>query len=66
MPGTIVKVNVKPGDTIDKGSPLLVTESMKMETAIQAPFDAAIDQVLVKKGDMVEAHDLLIMLKDRS
>lgn len=66
MPGTIVKVNVKPGDLIDKGCPLLVTESMKMETAIQAPFDAAIDQVLVKKGDIVEAHDLLIILKDRT
>lgn len=41
-------------------------KSMKMETAIQAPFDAAIDQVLVKKGDIVEAHDLLIILKDRT
>lgn len=64
MPGSIVKVAVKPGQEVDKGDVLLVTESMKMETTIQAPFDAVIHEVAVKPGDMVETHDLLIVLED--
>lgn len=64
MPGSIVRVAVKVGDTVHKGDVLLVTESMKMETTISAPFDANIHEVLVNKGDMVETHDLLVILED--
>ena len=64
MPGTIVRIAVKPGQKVTKGDPLLVTESMKMETTISAPFDAIIDELAVKAGDMVETHDLLIVLQD--
>lgn len=64
MPGTIVRIAVKPGQKVTKGDALLVTESMKMETTISAPFDAIIDELAVKAGDMVETHDLLIVLQD--
>lgn len=64
MPGTIVKIAVKPGQKVAKGDALLVTESMKMETTIQAPFDAIVDELAVKPGDMVETHDLLMVLQD--
>ena len=64
MPGSIVKVMVKPGDTVKNGDVLVVTESMKMETSIQVSMDAEIAEILVKPGELVETHDLLIVLKD--
>ncbi|MBF0780066.1 MULTISPECIES: pyruvate carboxylase [unclassified Granulicatella] len=63
MPGTIVKLLVKKGDVVKKGDPLLVTESMKMETTIQAQLDGTIDQVYVHEADLVDSRDLLLELK---
>ena len=37
MPGKVIKVLVQPGDTVSKGADLLVTEAMKMETALAGP-----------------------------
>ncbi|MFZ2257415.1 MAG: pyruvate carboxylase [Clostridiaceae bacterium] len=64
MPGSIVRLAIKVGDIVHKGDVLLVTESMKMETTISAPFDAQIHEILVNQGDMVETHDLLVVLED--
>ena len=64
MPGSIVKVMVKAGDTVKNGDVLEVTESMKMDTSIQVSMDAEIAEILVKPGELVETHDLLIVLKD--
>lgn len=63
MPGKVLKVMVEPGDIVEKGENLLVTEAMKMETTIQAPRDARIAEVLVGAGDSVEAGDLVIVLE---
>jgi pyruvate carboxylase len=63
MPGKVLKVMVEPGDTVGKGEHLLVTEAMKMETTIQAPFPAEVIAVHVKSGDTIETNDLLIELK---
>ena len=38
MPGTVVKVSVKSGDKVNQNDTLVVTEAMKMESAIQAPI----------------------------
>ncbi len=37
MPGVVVSVAVKPGDAVEEGQPLLVIESMKLETTLTAP-----------------------------
>ena len=50
MPGKIVKVNVKENDKIKKGTSLLVVESMKMENAIYAPWDALVKKIHVSEG----------------
>ncbi len=62
MTGKVVKVMVEKGDHVKKGDHLLVTEAMKMETTIQAPFDGIIKELFVKPQDPVETGDLLIEL----
>ncbi len=62
MPGTIVSVAVKPGQSVKKGDVLLVLEAMKMENEIMAPHDAAVAAVLVNKGDNVNSGDPLVSL----
>jgi pyruvate carboxylase len=62
MPGTVVKVNVKPGDQIRAGAVLLVTEAMKMETNIKARADCTVAEVKCKEGDKVEKEDLILVL----
>ena len=60
MPGMVVNVAVKVGDSVKKGSKLLALEAMKMETTIYAEQDGKINQVLVSTGSQVETGDLLI------
>ncbi|MEQ1438803.1 pyruvate carboxylase [Fontimonas sp. SYSU GA230001] len=63
MPGMIVSVAVKPGQKVKKGDPLVSIEAMKMETQIRAEADASIQQVLVHRGSIVNAHDLLLTVE---
>jgi 3-methylcrotonyl-CoA carboxylase alpha subunit len=53
MPGRIAAVQVKTGDVVAKGKPLVVLEAMKMEHALVAPFDGTVAEVGVKLGDQV-------------
>lgn len=62
MPGSVVEVAVQAGDEVKKGDTLLVTESMKMMTTIQAPFDAVIAKVHVAPEEAIDTQDLLIEL----
>jgi acetyl/propionyl-CoA carboxylase alpha subunit len=54
MPGKIVRVEVKPGATVEKGDTLLVMEAMKMENIIRAPQAGVISAVKVQVGQAVE------------
>ena len=65
MPGRVIKVNVKNGDKVNRGSVLLVVEAMKVENNITAPADARVEKVLVKTGDMVQPKTQLIQLKNK-
>ena len=60
MPGLLVSVSVKPGQTVVKGDALVAIEAMKMETMIRAEFDGEVKSVPVGVGTQVEAHDLLV------
>ncbi len=62
MPGSIVAVQVKPGDVVTKGQTLLVMESMKMETTIAAPRDGVVDAVTYEKGQTFDRDALLLSL----
>ncbi|MTW85378.1 pyruvate carboxylase [Virgibacillus dakarensis] len=60
MPGTVVKVVCEKGEKVKKGDHLLITEAMKMETTVQAPFAGVIKDVYVKNGEAITVNDLLI------
>jgi biotin carboxyl carrier protein len=63
MPGTIIKVNVKTGDQVRKGQPLLILEAMKMENEICAPGDGTVASVNASQGASVNTGDVLLSLK---
>ena len=62
MPGTILSVNVKDGDTVKKGDILMILEAMKMENEILAPVDGVVAAVSVTKGQTVETGALLCVI----
>ncbi len=64
MPGKVIKVNVKPGMRVERGSILLVVEAMKMENNLVASAAAIVDTVNVKEGEMVDTKTQLVHLKD--
>ena len=60
MPGLVIDLKVKAGDTVKAGDPLLVLEAMKMENILKSPGDGIIKNVKTKKGDSVEKGQVLI------
>ena len=62
MPGTILKVNVKVGDTVKSGDVLMILEAMKMENEIMAPADGVVASVNVSAGASVEGGAVLCSL----
>ncbi len=62
MPGTLIKVNVKPGDAVKKGDVLCVLEAMKMENDIMAPADGVVASVEAAKGASVATDAVLVTL----
>ncbi len=62
MPGTILAVNVKPGQAVKRGDVLVVLEAMKMENEIMAPNDGTVGTVNVAKGQSVQSGATLLTL----
>ncbi|MEO5302686.1 pyruvate carboxylase [Enterococcus cecorum] len=63
MSGSVLQVLVKKGDYVKKGDVLMITEAMKMETAIEARSDGVVDHLYVQPGEIIQSGDLLIELK---
>jgi biotin carboxyl carrier protein len=62
MPGTLIKVNVKPGDAVKKGDVLCVLEAMKMENDIMAPADGVVASVEAAQGASVATDEVLVTM----
>jgi acetyl/propionyl-CoA carboxylase alpha subunit len=60
MPGLIVDIRVTPGQTVQKGDPLLVLEAMKMENILKAPGEGVISAIKVGLRDNVTKGQVLI------
>ena len=63
MPGSVTEVKTKEGESVKSGQALLITEAMKMETTIQAPFEGVVRKITVQSGDAIETGDLLIEIE---
>ncbi len=60
MPGSVVSVNIKTGDKVIKGQPLIIIEAMKMEHTISSPIDGVIDRIAANIGDQVDDSLVLV------
>ena len=60
MPGSIVSVAVKPGQTVVDGQELCIVEAMKMQNILKSERDGVIKSVNVIGGDTVTVDQLLI------
>ena len=63
MPGRIVAAPLKAGDAVAKGQPVVVLEAMKMEHALTAPFDGAVETLSVAVGDQATEGAVLAVVK---
>ncbi|EPG74695.1 biotin-requiring enzyme [Leptospira fainei serovar Hurstbridge str. BUT 6] len=62
MPGKLIKVEVKPGDSVKKGQVLAVVEAMKMEHALKAGADAEVQELKASPGDLVAQDQIILIL----
>lgn len=62
MPGNIIRVDVKQGDTVKSGQILVILEAMKMENEIVAPKDGTVAQVVTSKGSVVDTGAPLVVI----
>jgi acetyl/propionyl-CoA carboxylase alpha subunit len=63
MPGTVIRVEVAPGDEVKTRQPLVVLEAMKMEIPVHSPFDGTVRAVHAAEGDQVAGGALLVELE---
>lgn len=63
MQGTILKVLVGPGDTVEAGQPLAVLEAMKMETVISATRAGTVAEPVVAPGDAVSVGQVVVTIE---
>ncbi|XP_011873207.1 PREDICTED: pyruvate carboxylase, mitochondrial isoform X2 [Vollenhovia emeryi] len=60
MPGEVIDIRVKVGDTVEKGAPLVVLSAMKMEMVVQAPRAGKIKSLEINLGMRLEGDDLVL------
>jgi len=63
MPGTILRIEVKEGQTVKAGDNLLILEAMKMENEILAPRDGRVSAITVNVGDSVDTGAKLVVIE---
>jgi acetyl-CoA carboxylase biotin carboxylase subunit len=64
MPGKVIAVNVKPGDTVEKGQVVAVMEAMKMEHSLTAPRDGVVEEIGAYVGAQVPEGEVLVALEE--
>ena len=61
--GTVWKIEVGVGDSIEEGDTVVILESMKMEMPVEAEDDGTVAQILVEEGQSVQEGDPLVVLE---
>ncbi len=65
LPGLVLRINKKAGDMIKKDEPVVVLESMKMETPLNSPFDGQVVSIQVSQGQQVQTGTVVATIKKR-
>jgi pyruvate carboxylase len=63
IPGTVSRIMVQEGDTIEAKQEIFIVEAMKMETSITASEGGTVAKILVGEGEQVKAGQLLLQIK---
>ncbi|KAM3920563.1 pyruvate carboxylase, mitochondrial isoform 1-T2 [Leptodactylus fuscus] len=63
MPGKVIDIKVKEGETIEKGQPLCVLSAMKMETLVNSPVSGTVKKIYVKPDMHLEGEDLVLEIE---
>jgi glutaconyl-CoA decarboxylase len=63
MPGTILDIRVKAGDSVKNGDVLVILEAMKMENEIVSPIHGTITSVAVTKGVAIDVSELIVTIQ---
>ena len=61
--GTVWKIEVKPGDSVEEGDTVVIIESMKMEMPVEAEDDGKVKQIVCEEGQSVSEGDTLVVLE---
>jgi acetyl-CoA/propionyl-CoA carboxylase biotin carboxyl carrier protein len=64
MPGTVVRVEARPGDVVRAGQVLVVLEAMKMEQPLTAHKDGTVGELAVQVGQTISAGAVICQLRD--
>ena len=60
--GTVWKIEVTLGDTVEEGDTVVILESMKMEMPVEAEDEGTVKEILVAEGQSVSEGDTLVVL----
>jgi acetyl-CoA carboxylase biotin carboxyl carrier protein len=60
--GTIWKIEVKPGDSVEEGQTLVIIESMKMEMPVESPSTGKVEAIVVAEGQAVDEGAVLLTI----
>jgi 3-methylcrotonyl-CoA carboxylase alpha subunit len=65
MPGKVIKLFVREGESVGKGDVLLIIEAMKMENSILSPADGIVEKINVVLNDRVDPGKALVILEKK-
>jgi acetyl-CoA carboxylase biotin carboxyl carrier protein len=60
--GTVWKIEVKAGESVDEGQTLVIIESMKMEMPVESPMKGKVEQIAVAEGQSVDEGAVLLTI----
>ena len=60
--GTVWKIEVKVGDTVEEGQVVVILESMKMEMPVEAPSAGKVTSIAISEGQAVDEGATLVVL----
>ncbi len=63
MPGLLLKIKKKEGDSVESGETVAVLEAMKMENNIRSSATGIVKQILLKEGNSVEKNEVILIIE---